>query len=189
MCVNSSVKRVCRIPDIVCCLSFILCHSAPFAQESSSSIQKVIPALQNSYRYEAITNYKQAISSVENIDFPQEYAYLKFARLGWLHYLNCNYSAAVSFYQKADETMETSIEAKEMLLTCYYLLQDYSKAEGMARKILNISPENYPARIKLAQLAMLNLNYNEAAFHLQKITEQFPSDYSANSLLLLCYTA
>lgn len=154
-----------------------------FSQQGDS----VYNSLNLSYQFEAAKKYSLAIDTMTKTEFPQEFNYLKYARLGWLSYLDNKFNEAISFYQKADQLEPGSIEVKEAMLKNYFLVQEYSKTERTARRILKIYPLNYSARYSLAELAVLNLDFAEAEFQLKKIIKTFPTDFAANKLLLQCY--
>ena len=96
-----------------------------------------------SYNYEKMGDYKDAIRVL--IPLYQKYpnGYTINLRLGWLFYLDKNYSNAIKHYQKASLISPYSIEPKLALMRIYLDLGKYEDALKEGNIILKEDYYNY----------------------------------------------
>jgi len=100
-------------------------------------------AYYDSYNYEKMQDYKDAIKVLIPVynKYPNGYT-LNF-RLGWLFYLSKQYKNALKHYQKASVVAPYSIESKLGIIKTYLALGDYDSALKIGDVILKEDYYNY----------------------------------------------
>ena len=140
------------------------------------TFQDIKNAYYNSYKYEMAGNYKDAIRSLMIVYSNYPNGYTVNLRLGWLYYLNKNYSNSVFHYKKALQVMPYSIEAK-LGLTLPLLAQGkYSSVENICYQILNQDFYNYFGNLRLVYVLRLEGKYDLAEKIINKMLYIYPTD-------------
>ena len=96
-----------------------------------------------SYNYEKMGDYKDAIKVLIPLYKKYPEGYTINLRLGWLFYLNKNYSNSIKHYQKASLILPYSIEPKLGLMRDYLAMQDFKDALKEGNLILREDYYNY----------------------------------------------
>jgi len=96
-----------------------------------------------SYNYEKMGDYKDAIKVLIPLYKKYPNGYTINLRLGWLFYLNKNYSNSIKHYQKASLILPYSIEPKLGLMRDYLAMQDFKDALKEGNLILREDYYNY----------------------------------------------
>ena len=107
---------------------------------SNKNIQQIY---YKSYNYEKMGDYKDAIKVLIPLYKKYPEGYTINLRLGWLFYLNKNYSNSIKHYQKASLILPYSIEPKLGLMRDYLALQDFKDALKEGNLILREDYYNY----------------------------------------------
>ncbi len=100
-------------------------------------------AYYNSYNYEKMEDYKDAIKVLIPVYNKCPNDYTLNLRLGWLFYLNKKYQNALEHYKKASITAPYSIEAKLGIMQTYLKAGDYDNTLKVGDVILKIDYYNY----------------------------------------------
>lgn len=142
-------------------------------------------AFTDSYTQEANKQYAQAVQTLKAVY--DEKSYELNLRLGWLSYLNKEYTVSQGYYQKAVAIHPYAIEAKfglayplSALLLTDKLLQVYTD-------ILNIDPQNSKANYWAGVIWYNRKKYEQAAGFFEKVVNLYPFDYDANHMLAWTY--
>jgi tetratricopeptide (TPR) repeat protein len=138
-------------------------------------------AFHSSYTNELNKNYTAAINDIS--PYLSDNNYEVTIRLGWLYYLNKNYTASQSYYQKAINIRPGSIEAKFGYVKPLSFLQNWDKVLEQYMAILKIDPQNTQANY-WAGVIFYNRKQYETAIKLFKVgVSLYPFDYDFNHML------
>jgi len=142
--------------------------------------QRAASAFQQSYTYEAAGNYTAAIKELEGLS-PAFYEVN--LRLGWLHYLQKNYSQSVKAYQTAIKSSPQSIEARLGMINPLTAMENYDEVLKVYQDILKIDPNHSKSNYWIAVAYFYRKDYSKTGEHLNKILRLYPFDYDANLLM------
>lgn len=141
-------------------------------------------AFSKSYEFENKANYPAAIKEVE-----KHYAandYFTNIRLGWLYYLNKNYSESIKFYNKAIALKPYAIEARFGCVKPLSAIESWAKVKAHYQQILKIDPQNTTANYWLGVIFYNSKDYNSANQLFEKVINFYPLDY--DSVIMLAWT-
>lgn len=138
-------------------------------------------AFRNSYNDELNKNYTAAINDVS--PYYSDNNYEINIRLGWLHYLNQNYNASQSYYQKAIAIRPSSVEAKFGYVKPLSFLQSWDKVLQLYLDILKIDPENTQACYWAGVIYYNRKQYEPATKYFKVVATLYPFDYDGNHML------
>jgi len=156
---------------------FLFGTDIAFAQ-SNPVLQR---AFRNSYNDELNKNYTAAINDVS--PYYSDNNYEINIRLGWLHYLNQNYNASQSYYQKAIAIRPSSVEAKFGYVKPLSFLQSWDKVLQLYLDILKIDPENTQACYWAGVIYYNRKQYEPATKYFKVVATLYPFDYDGNHML------
>lgn len=159
-------------------LIFMLIVSVIYGQSD-----KRIAAFKNSLTYEESNEYEKALSEIENIYSQNKSDYVINLRMGWLNYLNKDYSESIKFYNEALKISNNSIESLLGLTYPYSAKDDWSKVKEIYKKIIEKDKLNYTANLRLGQILLNSGDYLNAKVYLEKVYSLYPSDYETNLYL------
>ncbi len=147
-----------------------------FSKIFALSLEDIKNAYYKSYKYEVAGDYKDAIRSLMIIYNNYPNGYTVNLRLGWLYYLNKNYSNSIFHYKKAIKVVPYSVEAK-LGLTLPLLAQGkYSSVEKLCYQILNQDFYNYYGNLKLVYVLRKQKKYDLAEKVINKMLYLYPTD-------------
>jgi tetratricopeptide (TPR) repeat protein len=156
-------------------LNFLVANA--FAQ-TNAVLQK---AFHNSYADEQGKNYAAAINDIS--PYYNENSYEINIRLGWLNYLNQNYNASQSYYQKAVNIKPGAIEAKFGYVKPLSFLQSWDKVLEQYVAILKIDPQNTQASYWTGIIYYNRKQYDVAVKYFRVVANLYPFDYDGNHML------
>jgi tetratricopeptide (TPR) repeat protein len=146
--------------------------------QNEATMQK---AFSESYKQEAAYKYGEAIA--ELTPFNNNDSYELNLRLGWLHYLNKNYSQAQTYYQHAVSLKPYAIEAKLGYVKALAATENWDKVLQQYEEILKIDPQNYTANYWSGVIYYNRKKYETASKIFEKLINLYPFDYDANHLM------
>ena len=154
-------------------LLMLLLLGAPLLALDDAAIRE---AYHNSYAYERVENYDDAIRSMLPVlrDYPETYTVN--LRLGWLYYLNKKYANALEHYEKAIKIAPASIEAKLGHLLPLLAQARYAEVEREAFQILNVDFYNYYGNMRLIYALRMLHKYEAAEKVVLKMLAIYPID-------------
>jgi tetratricopeptide (TPR) repeat protein len=158
-------------------LCILLTAAYTFAQ-SNAVLQK---AFHNSYVDETSKSYAAAISDIS--PYYSDDSYEINIRLGWLHYLNKNYTASQTYYSKAVKLRPAGIEAKFGYVKPLSFLQSWDKVLEQYQAILKIDPQNTQANYWAGVIYYNRKKYAEAIKCFKIVATLYPFDYDGNHML------
>ncbi|WP_456401102.1 tetratricopeptide repeat protein [Persephonella sp.] len=155
-------------------LLFILIFSNVLAEEKKDIDIK--GAYYRSYQYEKVGDYENAIKSLMVLYKKYPDGYTINLRLGWLYYLNKNYSNSIYHYEKAMKIVPSSIEAK-LGLTLPLLAQGkYGDVEKICYQIISTDYFNYYGNLRLSIVLRLGKKLDTAVEVVNKMLSLYPTD-------------
>jgi len=138
-------------------------------------------AYYDSYNYEKMGDYKDAIKVLIPIFKKYPNGYTLNLRLGWLFYLSKKYQNAIEHYKKASIIAPYSIEAKIGIMRVYLATGDYDNALKVGDVILKTDYYNFYGNYYEITALMAKKEMNTAL----KLTEKMLSLYPTSILYLV----
>ena len=138
-------------------------------------------AYYDSYNYEKMGDYKDAIKVLIPIFKKYPNGYTLNLRLGWLFYLSKKYQNAIEHYKKASIIAPYSIEAKLGIMRVYLATGDYDNALKVGDVILKTDYYNFYGNYYEITALMAKKEMNTAL----KLTEKMLSLYPTSVLYLV----
>jgi len=138
-------------------------------------------AYYDSYNYEKMGDYKDAIKVLIPIFKKYPNSYTLNLRLGWLFYLSKKYQNAIEHYKKASIIAPYSIEAKIGIMRVYLATGDYDNALKVGDVILKTDYYNFYGNYYEITALMAKKEMNTAL----KLTEKMLSLYPTSVLYLV----
>lgn len=158
----------------------ILISAYSFSQDSKA----LQTAFAKSYAYEAKYEYEDAIRAIKELY--NEKSYPINVRLGWLYYLNKNYTSSIAYYQKAIDIMPAAAEPLWGLLSPQIALEKWGDVEKTYLAIVKLEPKSATAHYKLGMIYYYRKNYSTAKKYFDVALNLYPLDY--DSLLMSAWT-
>lgn len=146
--------------------------------QSDAALQR---AFRNSYANESKKDYLAAIADVT--PYYSEGSYEVNIRLGWLNYVNKNYSASQNYYSKAVNIKPSSIEAKFGYVKPLSFLQSWDKVLAQYTDIIKIDPQNTQANYWAGVIYYNRKNFGDAIKLFKSVVNLYPFDYDGNHML------
>lgn len=158
----------------------LLCISTQ--AQNDAALQK---AFSESYTQEYYKKYTEAIAAISKVNSDDNYE--TNLRLGWLYYLNKNYTQSQASYQKAVSLKPYSVEAKLGLVKPLSTLESWDKVLEQYDEILKIDAQNYTANYWAGVIYYNRKKYDACIKLFEKLVNLYPFDYDANHMLAWSY--
>ena len=139
-----------------------------------------VEAFNSSINYEKENNYKQAIDALTSSYEVNKDDYLFNLRLGWLYYINKNYSGSVKYYGIAKNLKPSAIEPLLGLTLPLAAQEKWNEVKSQYEIILQKDKNNYTANLRLGQIYLNNKDYQNAKKYLETAYNFFPGEYDPN---------
>jgi len=133
-------------------------------------------AFKDSYRYEKMGAYRDAIRALLPIQQQHPRFYLVNLRLGWLYYLFGKYGNSIKYYQKACEIRPQSFEAMLGLSLPLMAQKDWGAVERLMKKIVQQDPYNFYGNLRLAIALRLQNKADLAERIIRKLLQRYPTN-------------
>ncbi len=153
-----------------------------FAQTDNLVLRK---AFKESYTFEYNKAYGDAIAVLSKVH--DENSYELQLRLGWLNYMNKNYTQSQASYTKAVSLKPYAVEAKLGLVKPLSALESWDKVLQLYEEVIKIDPQNYTANYWAGAIFYTRKKYESAARFFEKIVNLYPFDYDGNHMLAWTY--
>ncbi len=143
---------------------------------SAASTDFIKQAYYDSYNYEKMQNYTDAIKVLKLVYEKYPKAYTPNFRLAWLFYMNKNYRNAILHYETAISLVSTSVEAKLGLIQVYQAMGKHDDAKRMVYDILQDDLYNYYANMYLIVSLNALHEYKQSLKIIYKMLAYYPTD-------------
>ncbi len=150
--------------------------------QNDAAMQK---AFSDSYTQEYYKKYTEAIATISKVNSDDNYE--TNLRLGWLYYLNKNYTQSQAYYQKAVALKPYSVEAKLGLVKPLSVLESWDKVLEQYEEVLKIDAQNYTANYWAGVIYYNRKKYDASIKLFEKLVNLYPFDYDANHMLAWSY--
>ena len=142
---------------------------------------KLSSAFSDSYTKEKAGKYQEAVNSLKAVYDAGTYEIN--LRLGWLTYLQGQFTESLAYYNKATDLMPYAIEPRLGLVLPASSLGNWDMVIAQYNKILDIDPNNTIALYRLGLITYDKKDYKKAFTYFEKVVNLYPFDYQ--SLLML----
>ena len=139
----------------------------------SDEIQK---AYLNSYNYEKIADYKDAIKVLIPIYKKYPKGYTLNLRLGYLFYMNKKYENAIKYYKQASLSLPYSFEPKLGMMRVYLTTGEYDKVIQIGYSLMKINYYDYYVNLYTLQALKNKKNYKDALVLANKMLAIYPTN-------------
>ncbi len=156
---------------------------ALFAAGQTNENIDIKKAYLQSYNYEKMTDYKDAIKVLIPVYKKYPDGYTINLRLAWLFYLNKNYKNAITHYQKAAMILPYSVEPKLGLMRVYNTIGQFDKSLEVGASLLKLDYYNYYGNYYEIAALMGKQNYKTAMEVTQKMLTLYPTSVLFLNLL------
>ncbi|MBC7382489.1 MAG: hypothetical protein H7296_05760 [Bacteroidia bacterium] len=136
-------------------------------------------AFSKSYSFEYETQYSKAINVLLELNME---SYQIDLRLGWLNYLNKDYTKSESYYRKAVALEPGSIEARFGLVLPLASLGNWNNVLATYLEVLKQDANNSIANYRVATIYYNRKDYNNSALYINRVLKLYPFDYDGNLL-------
>lgn len=145
---------------------------------------KLTVAFSESYAKEKEGKYADAVKPLKAMY--DEKSYEINLRLGWLTYMQGQFSESVGYYSKAIELMPYAIEPRLGIVLPASAMGNWSLVVEQYNKILSVDPNNTLVLYRMGLISYENKDYKKAYTYFEKVVNLYPFDY--HSLLMLGWT-
>lgn len=145
---------------------------------------KIHMAFASSYDYEIEGNFAEAVKTLRSVYDPGSYHIN--TRLGWLSYMQGQFTESSAYYQKAIELKPYAIEARFGLTYPSSAMGNWAQVKEQYIKILELDPMNTKANYYYGLMYYENADYEPAARHFEKVANQYPFD--GDAVLMLAWS-
>jgi len=156
-------------------LAALLFMQFSFAQTEQSN------AFKESYKFEYSKDFNNAIDMLDKVYKANSYEIN--LRLGWLTYLNADYSKSQAYYKTAIKLQPKSIEAKLGYVYPTSAMQNWEDIIKIYNDVLAIDDSNYTVNYRMSVIYFLRKDFGKANSYAKKVKSLYPFDYKINVLL------
>ncbi len=158
----------------------VLAVAIVFAQDYA----KLTSAFNESYAKEKNAKYTDAAAVLKA--HYDEKSYEINLRLGWLTYLQGQFSESMGYYSKAIDLMPYAIEPRLGIVLPASAMGNWDLVVLHYNKILNIDPNNTLVLYRMGLINYERKDYKQAYSHFEKVVNLYPWDH--DSLLMFAWT-
>jgi len=130
----------------------------------------------DSYNYEKIGDYKDAIKVLIPVYKKYPKGYTLNLRLAYLFFMDKKYANAISYYQKASLTLPYSFEPRLGIMRVYLTTGEYEKVTQIGYSIMKRDYYNYYANLYTIQALKKLKKYKDALALANKMITIYPTD-------------
>jgi tetratricopeptide (TPR) repeat protein len=160
-----------RFVEILLILPVVL-----FAESVKMSESDIRECYYKSYRYEKARNYPDAIKSLLLVQQSYPNGYTVNLRLGWLNYLQGNFTGAEASYRTSIKLAPAALEPKLGLLLPLQAQGRYVQMESLARQVLEKDPFNFYGCLRLSTALRMQKKFDLAMEVLARSRRMYPAD-------------
>jgi tetratricopeptide (TPR) repeat protein len=139
--------------------------------------KKLTAAFSDSYAKEKTGKYGDAVTALKAYYDPNSYEIN--LRLGWLTYLQGQFSESTGYYNKAINLMPYAIEPRFGLALPASALGNWDLVLAQYNKILSIDPNNTVTLYRMGLISYDKKDYKLAYQQFEKVVNLYPFDYQS----------
>lgn len=151
---------------------------------AAQDFTKLSAAFTESYAKEKEGKYADAAKPLKAMY--DEKSYEVNLRLGWLTYLQGQFSESVGYYSKAIELMPYAIEPRLGIVLPASAMGNWGSVVEQYNKILSIDPNNTLVLYRMGMISYESKDFKKAYTYFEKVVNLYPFDYY--SVLMLGWT-
>jgi tetratricopeptide (TPR) repeat protein len=151
---------------------------------TAQDYSKLTAAFSDSYAKEKSGKYGDAASALKA--YYDANSYEINLRLGWLTYLQGQFSESLGYYNRAIELMPYAIEPRLGVVLPASSLGNWDMVITHYNKILSIDPNNTLTLYRMGLILYDKKDYTQAYKYFEKVVNLYPFDYQ--SVLMLAWT-
>ena len=151
---------------------------------NSQDYTKLIAAFSDSYAKEKAEKYAEAATALKA--YYDANSYEINLRLGWLTYLQGQFTESIGYYNKAVELMPYAIEPRFGMALPASAMGNWDMVLVQYNKILAIDPNNTVTLYRMGLISYDKKDYKKAYQFFEKVANLYPFDYQ--SMLMLAWT-
>ncbi len=160
---------------------FIIVGANPLVAQTFEATQQ---AFSKSYEYETQGTYQKGIEELKKVYLADSYEIN--LRLGWLSYLQGQFTESSAYYLKAMTLKPFSIEAKFGYVYPLGAAGNWAMVKTQYFEIIKIDPQNTLANYRLGLIFYNTGDFQTALKYLEKVVNLYPFDY--DSMILYAWT-
>lgn len=145
---------------------------------------KLTAAFSESYTKEKEGKYGEAVKALKAYYDANNYEIN--LRLGWLTYLQGQFSESLSYYNRAIELMPYAIEPRFGVVLPASSMGNWDMVVTHYDKILSIDPNNTVTLYRMGLISYDKKDYKQAYQYFEKVVNLYPFDYQ--SVLMLAWS-
>lgn len=151
---------------------------------NSQDYSRLTAAFSDSYAKEKSGKYGDAVSALKA--YYDANSYEINLRLGWLTYLQGQFSESMGYYNKAIDLMPYAIEPRLGVVLPASSQGNWELVITQYNKILTIDPNNTVTLYRMGLISYDRKDYKQAYQYFEKVVNLYPFDYQ--SVLMLAWT-
>jgi tetratricopeptide (TPR) repeat protein len=156
--------------------SFLLFLTFFAYAKESLTYEEILQSYKQSYLYEKIGDYKDAIRVLMPIYKVYPYGYTINLRLGWLYYLWGKYENSIFHYRRAISVIPSSVEAKLGLSLPLMAQERWGEVETLMYQVIATDYYNYYGNLRLCAALEKQGKYSMVMFVARKMLTIYPTD-------------
>lgn len=156
-------------------LTFLLALPAS-ARAQQGPQPDVAGAYRRSFDYERAQDYTNAIRALAPVYEAYPNGYTVNLRMGWLFYLNANYSNAAAHYEVASRVAPQALEPRLGRLLPLLAQGRWGEAETLAYQVVSVDHYNYYGNLRLAIALRMQGKVEQAYQIALKMVGAYPTD-------------
>ncbi len=161
-------------------ITLLLIAEISFTQDYN----KLVTAFKESYAKEKTQQYSEAASILKTLY--DEKSYEINLRLGWLTYLQGQFSISIQYYNKAIDLMPYAIEPRLGIVLPASSIGNWDLVINQYNRILSIDPNNTLVLYRMGLISYEKKDYKQAYGYLEKVVNLYPWDH--DSVLMFAWT-
>ena len=152
--------------------------------QAQNNFNAVMTAFEKSYTWEKENDFNQAIQELKKVYSADSYEIS--LRLGWLNYLQGNFTESSAHYRHAVELKPYSEEARMGLILPLSASGKWDEVVELYNEILQNNPKNTKVNYRLGLIYYNRKQYEKAFPYFKTVADLYPFDY--DGLLMLAWT-
>lgn len=157
-------------------MSLVLPTEGEAQERGAAGGLDVAGAYARSFGYERTEAYDDAVRALAPVYDAYPNGYTVNLRMGWLFYLNGNYTNAVAHYEVAEAAAPTALEPKLGRLLPLLAQERWAEAEALGYQVVSVDHYSYYGNLRLAAALRMQGKADAAYQVALKMVAAYPTD-------------